>query len=350
MQIFLSHSHLDRAIAEALSTLLRDMFGERVHVEYSSDQTAGGGVPPGAHWLPWITTHIEGADRTYVLLTPNSFQKPWVLWESGAAAGVSLATQKERPVVPITFGLSDDDIPSPFVSAQCVRGDTREAGGIHRLLQDLNEELGSPLAETPFKLTLDGCVPGFFAGIKKALQDSAPIASLLASVPHGFPAKDLTGLWVTCYEFRSDNQARCHADVVELRAESARRLTGRNPTLPPPRTEAQVRPFRHELEAEVANRHLVGHWKNVSDRRYFGTLHLAVQTGENVMAGYYTCFEDDVTVLYGPWRWVRLDPATIAGVDLSRIALRAPREIGERLADYPAHAGPLALSQVIESS
>jgi hypothetical protein len=151
LQIFLSHSNLDRGIAAALKVLIQDLFGKGVIVEYSSDQDVGGGIPPGDKWLPWITQKISAADKTYVLLTPNSMNKPWVLWESGAAAGVALAINKPSPVVPITFGISNDDIPSPFASTQTVRGDTNEAGGIFRLLQDLNQQLGQPLTEKAFK-------------------------------------------------------------------------------------------------------------------------------------------------------------------------------------------------------
>jgi hypothetical protein len=343
MRIFLSHSHRDRAIAEALTKLLTGLFGKRLEVQYSSDQSAGGGVPPGAQWLPWITRHIAEADATYVLLTPNSMQKSWVLWESGAAAGVALATHAARGVVPITFGLSEDDIPNPFVSTQCVRGDTLEAGGVHRLLQDLNLHLQSPLTELALQATVEAAVPPFFDKIKAALRESTAIASLLASVPASFKAAELAGLWVTSFEFTSGAGTLCHADLVELKADAARRLTGKSRQ---PRTEGRARPFLNEIEAEVANRHLVGHWKNLSDMRYFGTVHLAVQTGECLMEGSYTCLANDVTVGSGPWQWVRVDPASAAGVDLARVALQEPREVRKRLAAHSKHAGPLTLAAV----
>ena len=45
LQIFLSHSNLDRGIAAALKVLIQDLFGKGVIVEYSSDQDVGGGIP-----------------------------------------------------------------------------------------------------------------------------------------------------------------------------------------------------------------------------------------------------------------------------------------------------------------
>jgi TIR domain len=348
LQIFLSHSTGDLPIAEALKNLLEDLFGKhRVRVEFSSDQEAGGGIPPGAEWLPWIIERITRADKTYVLLTPSSMKKPWVLWESGAAAGVALATKRSSPVVPITFGIDDADVPGPLRATQHVRGDTDGAGGIIRLLQDLNGALDQALTDTAFVSTTKHSLPDFFAKIKAALEQSSPVESLLVSVPNSFSANGLGGLWVTCYEFLSGGAQRYHADIVQITAESDRRVTAKNHP-PEPRTDGHRTPFRNAVEAELANRHLIGHWKNISDTRYFGSIHLAVLTGETVMEGHYTSFSSDVLVGTGHWRWVRLDPATLAGVDLSQVTLREPGVIHARLEGYSMYAGPLALADVAE--
>jgi len=349
LQVFLSHSSIDGKIADALQTLLYDLFGKGVAVEFSSDQKAGGGIPPGEKWLPWINEKIGAADKTYVLLTPNSMNKPWVLWESGAAAGVALAGQKTSPVVPITFGISNDDIPSPFASTQHVKGDTKEAGGILRLLQDLNKDLGHPLTDKAFDLTTANLLPGFFQKIQDELKNSSPLESLLSSVPHLFSVRGLGGHWVTSYQFTSGDALMRHSEVVQLTPESDRRLRGR-PHFPEPRTEGRHNPFRNEIEFELANRHLLGHWKNISDTRYFGTIHLAVLPGENVLEGHYTAFASDVSVGSGPWKWVRLKPETIKEADLSKQILRAPTEIHNLLAAHKRHAGPLNLVDVVEGT
>ncbi len=347
-RIFLSHSHRDVAIAKALKAFLDDLFGEHVDVQFSSDQTAGGGIPPGAEWLPWVTGRIKEADKTYVLLTPNSMHMPWVLWESGAAAGVALAAEKSSPVVPITFGLSDNDIPSPFVSRQCVRGDTIEAGGINRLVQGLNRD-HTPQAAKALQLRLNSHRRDFLTKVKKALRDAARIAPVLRSVHEEFPAKRLDGFWVTCYDFKSGGRTLYHADIAELKAESDQHMRARNHR-PKPHTEKHDRPFLNEIEVDLAHRQLIGHWKNTSDMRYFGAIHLAVQTGENVMEGYYTCLASDVTVGSGHWKWVRIDPRTLARINLSQMVLRAPREVKKRLASHRKDAGPLRLRDVVEKT
>ena len=348
VKIFLSHSHQDRAIAGALAKLITDIFGGNVSVTHSSDQAAGGGIPPGAKWLPWVTEHIQAADYTYVLLTPNSMNRPWVLWESGAAAGVALASDKLNSVVPITFGLEEDDIPSLFDSLQIVRGDSDQSGGIERALQEINSALGaSSLGAIIFSLAVTQLVPPFLTVVKKALEQASALDTLLASIPSGFPATALSGLWATAYRFTSNAAVMHHADLAQVVAHSERRIRATN-NPPRPRTEGHRLPFLNEVQAELASRHVLGHWKNLSDTRYFGTLHLAVLTGENVMDGHYTAFDSDVSTSVDCWRWVRIDPGSVAGVDLATVTLREPAAVFVTLLSHTKDDGALTLDAVIE--
>lgn len=95
-------------------------------------------------------------------------------------------------------------------------------------------------------------------------------------------------------------------------------MTARNYP-PDPRTEDHPLSFRNEIEAQLVNRHLIGYWKNVSDTRYFGSIHLAVLPGEVVMEGYYTGLGSDIQVDAMRWKWVRVDPNSLSGVELSQI-------------------------------
>jgi hypothetical protein len=360
LQIFLSHSTGDRVIAEALKKLLEDLFGkQRVRIDFSSDQAAGGGIAPGVNWFTWITERITRDDKTYVLLTPTSMKKPWVLWESGAAAGVAMAMKRPglsttpsaaeppSPVVPITFGLTDDDVPGPLRSLQVVHGDTDAAGGILRELQAVNGALDGALTEAAFDAITKQWLPAFFARVKEALGQSSSVESVLATVPNLFSAKAVAGLWVTCYGFTSGGTPMYHADVVKIIADSDRRLSVENHA-PTPRTDGHATPFRNQVEAEIANRHLIGYWKNVSDTRYFGGLHLAVMPNETVMRGYYSSFNSDILVGTGEWTWVRLDPASLTGVDLAKVKLRAPADIRTTLTGHSPYAGPLRVNDVLE--
>ncbi len=177
-------------------------------------------------------------------------------------------------------------------------------------------------------------------------SEQAP-ADLLASVAHSFSAELLQGSWVTSYQFSETQPPKLHVDIAHVMVDSERRIRAKNYP-PEPRTEGHVVPYRNEIEAQLTNRHLIGHWKNTSDARYFGAVHLAVLPGEIVMEGYYTGYANDITVAIGRWKWVRLDPSSLASVDLSDVALREPRDLHDLIKDYTQYDAPLSLDAVAE--
>jgi hypothetical protein len=146
-------------------------------------------------------------------------------------------------------------------------------------------------------------------------RDHAAPTDLLGQVPQSFPAKALIGPWVTAYQFMHGDTPQHHLDVAHIDAESDGQLRAVNHP-PEPRTEGRASPFRNEIEARLFSRHLIGTWKNTSDARYFGVVHLAVLPGETVMDGYYTGFASDIRVSTGRWRWVRLDAESAFTVTL----------------------------------
>ncbi|MGH4014608.1 MAG: hypothetical protein ACRDSL_11930 [Pseudonocardiaceae bacterium] len=115
---------------------------------------------------------------------------------------------------------------------------------------------------------------------------------------------------------------------------------------PDPRVEGRVSSFRNDIEAELVNRHLIGYWRNINDAYYFGSIHLAVLPGETVMEGHYTCFLSDVQVVTARWKWVRLDVASLSGVEISQVVLREPRLIYDLVEEHSQHDMPLTLSAV----
>lgn len=167
--------------------------------------------------------------------------------------------------------------------------------------------------------------------------------SLLVSIPPSFSTDVLSGFWVTSYEYDST----CHAEISQLIPKFDRRMTIKNYP-PAPRVEGRVSSFRNEVQVELVNRHLVGNWKNINDAYYFGSIHLAILPGETVMEGYYTCFLSDVQVASAPWKWVRLDPASLSGVELSRVTLQEPRLIYTLVQKHSQHDMPLSLTAVTE--
>ena len=187
---------------------------------------------------------------------------------------------------------------------------------------------------------------------RQMLDDEMPsvLGTILGSVPNSFHAQALSGYWVTCYQFHhggQDGTPQHHADIANITAESDRRIQAVNHP-PQPRTEGRANPFRNQIEAELISRHLIGHWRNSNDTRYFGTVHLAVLQGETIMDGYYTGFESDITVSFARWRWVRLEPNSLEGADLYAVVLREPSTVYDLVMNRSQYDAPLTLADVRE--
>src|SRR6266540_7004141 len=115
-EVFVSHTHGDEGIADALDQAIKRLFGDQVTTWYSSKKELSGGIAPGEDWFRWIVERVRSADVAVILLTAASVQKPWVLWEAGAVYGAALAPgdTKSRKVRPLIFKLAGSQVPAPF--------------------------------------------------------------------------------------------------------------------------------------------------------------------------------------------------------------------------------------------
>src|SRR6266568_1420221 len=166
---------------------------------------------------------------------------------------------------------------------------------------------------------------------------------LLDAVPHSFAADVVCGHWVTCFKFDHAGIAQYHADIACITG-SERWVTATNHP-PAPRSGDRAAPFCNEIEARIAGRHLIGHWKNTSDTRYFGAVQLAVLPGETVIEGHYTGFASDIAVSTGYWKWVRLEPESVARADLLTVVLREPSALYDLVMNHSQTAAPLTLAE-----
>jgi tetratricopeptide (TPR) repeat protein len=176
--IFISHTLADKPIADAWAALVKRLFNGKVGVEYSSSKELRDGIPPGADWFNWIVDHVRTADVAFILLSPNSIQKPWVLWEAGAVAGAAYATSPAadaRRVCPITYGIRPTDVPSPFAGNQIVTG--TDAAEIRKLSQDLRNR---------FKTRLDDEDMTNYGEVRNAAERDhvQAIEAILTVLPH----------------------------------------------------------------------------------------------------------------------------------------------------------------------
>jgi len=114
--IFISHDTRDAPIAEAFSALLKSVSAGVLKSFRSSDKKGNQGIEFGVEWYPEIMKKLEMASDVVCLLTPNSVNRPWILYEAGVAKG-----KLETPVHGVALGISLQVASSgPFAQFQAV--------------------------------------------------------------------------------------------------------------------------------------------------------------------------------------------------------------------------------------
>jgi tetratricopeptide (TPR) repeat protein len=173
-EIFISLTHGDTQIAEALRDALAELFGDAVKVRFSTSQEIEGGIRHGEDWFEWIVDRVRECDFALVLITPTSVQKPWILWEAGAVHGAALATAKEglRKVRPLVYQLDNTQIPSPIRESkvQARRGDKKQDidALFTEIIDQYREELSTDRLSKAFR-NLDHTSEGYLQRVESAL-------------------------------------------------------------------------------------------------------------------------------------------------------------------------------------
>src|SRR6202008_871617 len=85
--IFISHDSRDFAVAEAFSKLLSSVTAGMLKTFRSSDKKGSQGFEYGVEWFPELMKTIDSACDVVCLLTENSLERPWILYEAGVAKG-----------------------------------------------------------------------------------------------------------------------------------------------------------------------------------------------------------------------------------------------------------------------
>ncbi len=162
--IFISLNNRDTGLAEALRHALGNIFGEALEVNFSTSKELEGGIRSGEDWFQWIVSQVAECDKAFVLITPNSVQAPWLMWESGAVFGAAMSTEKGGygKVWPIVFQLKSDEIPSPIRDSKAQRryGDRPE--DVKRMILELFDE---------YKAELKGDAFGKLANLNTVLDE-----------------------------------------------------------------------------------------------------------------------------------------------------------------------------------
>jgi hypothetical protein len=117
--VFISHDSRDAALAEAFSKLLSSVSCGVLKSFRSSDHKTTQGIEYGVEWYPAIRNKLDEAGDVVALLTPRSFERPWILFECGIARGkLDERGRQERKIKGLAIGLPLTKIAGPFAQFQ----------------------------------------------------------------------------------------------------------------------------------------------------------------------------------------------------------------------------------------
>lgn len=146
IKIFLSHSHFDKKLAERVKVLLSVASQGIIEPWLSSSLD---GLRPGDALWDEVHAHLETADKIVTILTENSYNRPWLLYESGYVAG----RMRGAKVVPLLFGIEKGRLPSPLSGYSLYAGDNPE--DLCRLLLQVLAEMFPEPDELQVKSRVD---------------------------------------------------------------------------------------------------------------------------------------------------------------------------------------------------
>ncbi|HEY2033208.1 MAG TPA: hypothetical protein VGH02_05935 [Rhizomicrobium sp.] len=117
--VFVSHDSRDADLAEAFSNLLTDVSAGMLKSFRASDKKGTTGIPFGAEWYRSIMSRLEESTDVVALLTHQSIERPWILYEAGVAKG-----KLETTVLGVALGVPLETVSAgPFGQFQNCGGD-----------------------------------------------------------------------------------------------------------------------------------------------------------------------------------------------------------------------------------
>lgn len=98
--VFISHDTRDAELAELFSNLLKSVSAGVLKSFRSSDKRGGQGIEYGVEWYPEIIKNIQISTDVVCLLTEQSINRPWILFEAGMAKG-----KLDTPILGLSLGI-----------------------------------------------------------------------------------------------------------------------------------------------------------------------------------------------------------------------------------------------------
>jgi TIR domain len=78
-QIFISFTHADKEIAQAIKDALHALLPYQVEVTFSPSKELDSGIGLGEDWIDWIGEHVRTCDFVLALITPTSVSETGIL-------------------------------------------------------------------------------------------------------------------------------------------------------------------------------------------------------------------------------------------------------------------------------
>ncbi len=158
--VFISHDTRDANLAEAFSELLKKVSAGVLKSFRTSDKKGTQGIEYGIEWYPEIIKNIQSASDVVCLLTENSINRPWLLFEAGMAKG-----KLDTSILGIALGIPLQNASTgPFAQFQNCADDE---DSLTKLVLQLLKRI--PNSE-PDEETIKTHVEGFKEKISKILQ------------------------------------------------------------------------------------------------------------------------------------------------------------------------------------
>ena len=166
LQIFISHSSKDHALAEALTDLLKSALG-LLSSQIRCSSVDGHRLPVGVNTESKLREEVNAAKIVIGLITPSSLASSYVMFELGARWGADLF------LAPLLAGVSPSGLGGPLSLLNALSAS--DENQIHQLLNDISKELGATLQSTSSYLKGVSAV--------KLLADSTPHGTATAKPP-----------------------------------------------------------------------------------------------------------------------------------------------------------------------
>lgn len=112
-QLFISHASKDKDIVDILANIIKRVSLDQIKIWYSSDTLPNLGVSAGDTWFEVIRNNIKNSKAVVPLITPNSNNQPWLLYESGFADALN-----EVSLIPVKYTIRLFEITSPLLQKQ----------------------------------------------------------------------------------------------------------------------------------------------------------------------------------------------------------------------------------------